>query len=56
MKSKMDSIYINQVWDLVDLSEGIIPIGKIGLDENVETYKARLVGKGFHQRQEINYE
>ncbi len=27
MKSKMDSIYKNQVWNLVDLPESIVPIG-----------------------------
>ncbi len=27
MKSKMDSMYKNQVWDLVDPPEGIVPIG-----------------------------
>ncbi len=27
MKSKMDSMYKNQVWDLIDPPEGIVPIG-----------------------------
>ena len=27
MKSKIDSIHSNQVWSLVDLPEGIVPIG-----------------------------
>ncbi|PKI33257.1 hypothetical protein CRG98_046351 [Punica granatum] len=46
----MDSMSKNQVWDLVDPIEGIIPIGikwvfkrKIGVDGKVETDKARLV-------------
>ena len=62
-KSEMDSMYQNQVWTLVDLPEGIVPIGnkwvfkrKIGADGNVETYKARLVAKGYRQRNGINYE
>ena len=63
MKSEMDSMYLNQVWDLVDPPEGIIPIGnkwiykrKIGSDGKVETYKARLVAKGYRQRQGVDYE
>ena len=57
MKIEMDSMYTNQVWTLVDPLEGIVPIGckwifkrKIGADEKVETYKARLIAKGFRQR------
>ena len=54
IKSKMNSMYVNQVWTLVDAPEGVHPIGcrwvykkKIGVDGQVETYKARLVAKGF---------
>ena len=43
--------------------EGIVPIGckrifkrKVGADGKVETYKARLVVKGFHQRQGVDCE
>ena len=50
----MDSMYSNQVWELVDLPEGVKPIGckwiykrKRGADGKVETYKARLVAKGY---------
>ena len=63
MKAKMDSIYANQVWSLVDPPKGVIPIGckwilkrKIGADGKVETYKTRLVAKGFRQREGIDYE
>ena len=59
----MDSMYANQVWTLVDPLEGIVPIGckwifkrKIGVDGKVETFKARLVVKGFRQRQGVDYE
>ena len=52
MKSEINSMHSNQVWTLVDPSEGIVPIGckwiykeKIDADENVETFKARLVQK-----------
>ena len=63
MKSKMDSMYSNQVWILVDPPDGINPIGckwvfkrKIGPDGQVETCKARLVAKGFRQKYGIDYD
>ena len=63
MKIKMDSMYANQVWTLVDPPEGIVPIEckwifkrKISADGKVETYKARLVVKGFRQMQGVDYE
>ncbi|PKI39342.1 hypothetical protein CRG98_040208, partial [Punica granatum] len=63
MKSEIDSMSENQVWDLVDPPEGIVPIGnkwifkrKIGADGKVETYKTRLVAKGYRQRQGVDYE
>ena len=56
-------MYINQVWILVDVLEGVTLKGckwvfkkKIRVDGQVETYKARLVAKGFKQRQEIDYD
>ena len=63
MKSKMDSMYENHVWNLVDPLEGIKSIGckwvfkkKTDMEGNVITYKARLVAKGYHQRQGIDYD
>ena len=63
MRSEIDSMHSNQVWTLVDPPEGIVPIGckwifkrKIGADGKVETYKDRLVAKGFRQRQGVDYE
>ena len=57
MDFEIDSMYVNQVWSLVDAPEGVNPIGckwvykkKIGADGQVETYKARLVAKGFRQK------
>ena len=57
MKSEMDSLHDNQVWNLVDLPAGIKPIGckwvfkkKTDVEGNVITYKARLVAKGYRQR------
>uniref|UniRef100_A0A2N9EWE6 Reverse transcriptase Ty1/copia-type domain-containing protein n=1 Tax=Fagus sylvatica TaxID=28930 RepID=A0A2N9EWE6_FAGSY len=63
MESEMDSMYINQVWTLVDKPESIKPIGckwiykrKLGPTGKVETYKARLVAKGYTQKASIDYE
>ena len=63
MNLEMDSMYSNQVWELVDLPEGVKPIGckwiykrKRGADGKVETYKARLVAKGYTQKEGIDYE
>ena len=59
----MDSMYANQVWTLVDPPKGIISIRckriykrKVGADGKVDTYKTRLVAKGFRQRQGVDYE
>ena len=58
-----DGLNVHQVWTLVDAPEGVTPIGckwvfkkKIKADGQVETYKARLVVKGFRQRQKIDYD
>ncbi|KAL3497597.1 hypothetical protein ACH5RR_040329 [Cinchona calisaya] len=63
MKSKMDSMYDNKVWTLVDPPEGIKPIGckwvfkrKTDMDGNVITYKARLIAKGYTQRQGVDFD
>ena len=54
MKSELDSMYSNQVWDLVKAPNDIKPVGckwvykrKRGVDGKVETFKARLVAKGY---------
>ena len=54
MKTKMESMYSNQVWLLVDPPNGVKPIGckwvykrKRGIDGKVETFKAQLVSKGY---------
>jgi len=51
----------NDVWDLVDLPLGCKPVGckwvfktKCSPDE-VERYKAKLVAKGYSQRDDIDY-
>ena len=63
MKSKIDSIKVNNVYTLLDPPEGVKPIGckqifkrKRGADGKVESYKAYLVVKGYHQYYGINYD
>ncbi|KAK8600808.1 hypothetical protein V6N12_050656 [Hibiscus sabdariffa] len=63
MRSEMDSMSDNQVWTLVEPPEGIKPIGckwvfkkKTDMDGNVQTYKGRLVAKGYRQIHGIDYD
>ncbi|KAK8564635.1 hypothetical protein V6N12_058218 [Hibiscus sabdariffa] len=63
MRSEMDSMSNNQVWTLVEPPEGIKPIEckwvfkkKTDMDGNVQTYKGRLVAKGFRQIHGIDYD
>ena len=62
MKSELESMYSNNVWTLVDLPQGVKPIGcklvykrKNGVNGKVETYKARLVVKGYSQKSGFDY-
>ena len=63
MNSELDSMKSNKVWELVDLPEGIKPIGckwvykrKKNAEGKVETFKARLVAKGYTQKAGIDYD
>ena len=63
MKSELESMYSNQVWDLVKAPNGIKPVGckwvykrKKGIDGKVETFKSRLVAKGYTQKEGIDYD
>ena len=63
MKSELDSMYSNQVWDLVKVLNGIKHVGcnwvykrKREIDGKVETFKARLVAKGYTQKEGIDWE
>ena len=54
MEQEMESMYSNSVMELVDLPESVWPIGckwiykkKRGVDGKVETFKARLLAKGY---------
>ncbi|GKB53113.1 putative RNA-directed DNA polymerase [Tanacetum coccineum] len=63
MKSEIQSMYDNQVWNLVDTTPGLKTVGckwifkkKTNMDGKVHTYKARLVAKGYTQTHRIDYE
>ena len=63
MQKEMDSIYSNDVWDLVELPENRKTVGnkwvfktKTKADGSIERYKARLVAQGFSQRQGLDYD
>ena len=63
MRSEMQSMYDNQVWNLIDPTDGLKTIGckwvfkkKTDMDGNVHTFKARLVAKGFRQTHGIDYD
>ena len=63
MESEIQSMYDNQVWNLVDHTPGRKTVGckwifkkKTDMDGNVHTFKARLVAKGFTQTQGIDYD
>ncbi|KAL4025380.1 hypothetical protein IC575_013770 [Cucumis melo] len=63
MDLEMESMYFNLVWELVDLPEGVKPIGckwiykrKRDSAGKVQTFKARLVAKGYTQRERVDYE
>ncbi|GKE05819.1 retrotransposon protein, putative, ty1-copia subclass [Tanacetum coccineum] len=53
MKSEIQSMYDNQVWNLIDTTHGLKTVGckwifkkKTDMDGKVHTYKSRLVVKG----------
>ncbi|GJU96980.1 putative RNA-directed DNA polymerase [Tanacetum coccineum] len=63
MRSKIQSMYDNQVWNLVDTTLCLKTVGckwifknKTDMDGKVHTYKARLVEKGYTQTHRIDYE
>src|SRR3954463_8867804 len=63
MKSEIDSMYTNKVWNLVDIPEDRKAVKnkwifnkKTDTDGNVSVYKARLVAKGFRKIQGVDYE
>ena len=59
---EMDVLYSNGTWELVTLPPGKSPIGcrrvytvKVGLDSQVDRFRACLVAKGYTQQYDLNY-
>ena len=62
VNSEIESILQNHTWELVDLPKGSKPLGykwifkkKLKADGSIDKYKARLVIKGFRQKQDLDY-
>ena len=62
MKSEVDSIMQNHMWELVDLPPGCKPLGckwifkrKLKTDGSIDKYKVRLVVKGFKQQEGLDF-
>ncbi|KAD7117956.1 hypothetical protein E3N88_05224 [Mikania micrantha] len=62
IKNEIDSILQNHTWELVDLPPGCKPLGyrwifkrKMKADGFIDKYKARLVIKGFRQKEGLDY-
>src|ERR1044072_1281667 len=62
IQEEMDSIMGNKTWKLVDLPPGSKPIGckwifkkKMIVDGTIDKFNARLVAKGFTQKEGIDY-
>ena len=63
VEAKLESIHSNKVWELVEIPKGIKSIRcewvykrKSGVNEKVETYKARLITKVYSKKIGFNYE
>ena len=63
MKSEIESMKENQVWNLIDPPDGVRTIEckwiykkKKDIDGNIHIYKARLIAKGFRQVQGVDYD
>ena len=63
MENEINFLHRNDVWDLVELPEGIKAVGskwvfkrKHNADGNEERHKARLVAEGYNQKYGIDFD
>lgn len=63
MSREFNSTTENLTWDLVEVSEKMNVVGcrwvftiKYNSDGTIDRYKARIMAKGYHQQQDIDYE
>ena len=63
MDEEIESLLVNETWDIVQLPEGCEDIGckwvfkiKINADDQIDRYKARLVAKGYSQKYGSDYD
>ena len=61
--NEIQSMKDNQVWTLIDHTPGVKLVGckwvfkkKTDMDENVHTFKARPMAKGYTQRYGVDYD
>ena len=62
VNSEIESILQNHTWELEDLPPGCKPLGhkwifkrKLKADGSIDKYKARLVVKGYKQKEGVDY-
>jgi len=62
MHDEYKALYTNQTWSLTPLPPGLQPIGckwvfknKYNLEGSLQRHKARLIAKGFHQLEGLDY-
>ena len=63
MRTEIESLHDNRVWELVDLPEGRKAVGskwvfkaKTNADGTLERCKARLVAQGYSQKEDLDYD
>lgn len=63
MNEEMETLYKNNTWEIIDFSKGRKAIGcrwiykiKYKTNGEIEQYKAKLVAKGYNQREGIDFE
>ncbi|MCI45994.1 retrovirus-related Pol polyprotein from transposon TNT 1-94, partial [Trifolium medium] len=62
MHTELTALANNNTWDIVDLPEGVKPIGSKWVYKlkrkaygTIDRYKARLVAKGYNQVEGVDY-